>query len=107
MPRQEHPPRMVAHDYTIQPLVSGVAPTKLDRTPEGFRIFNTIFLSSMSQELRHFFQTLPQGQLKPNNDEERMAFDTIYHGLIQRLASDPDLSTSSATSASLAMASKR
>ena len=74
---------MAAPDYKIQPLVAGVAPSKLDRTPEGFRIFSTIFLSSMSQELRQFLQTLPQGQLKPKNDEERIAFDTIYHGLIQ------------------------
>ena len=77
-------------EYKIQPLTAGV-PAKLTRTPEGWRVFETIFQASMSQELRHFVQNIPSGQMKPYDDDQRLAFETIYNGMILRLQHDPDL----------------
>ena len=89
---QVDPSRMVASEFKIQPRSAGT-PAKLIRTPQGWRVFETVFLASMSQELRSFVQSIPSGQMKPKNDEERLAFDTIYNGLIQRLEHEPDLIT--------------
>ena len=83
---------MVAPEFTIQPRSAGSS-AKLIRTPEGWRIFETVLLASMSQNLRSIVQSVPSEQMKPYNETERQAFDIVYSGLIQRLENESDLIT--------------
>ena len=92
MPPKAAPTGMAAPEFTIQPRSAGSS-AKLIRTPEGWRIFETVLLASMSQNLRSIVQSVPSEQMKPYNETERQAFDIVYSGLIQRLENESDLIT--------------
>ena len=84
---------MVAQEFTIQSR-SASAPQKLQRTPQGWRIFELVFIAAMSSDLRSFVHDCTfKGKLKAENDEEKDATDTVWNGLIQRLEYESDLIT--------------
>ena len=85
---------MVAPLFEIQARPVGAAATRLTRTPEGWHVFELVFLSSMSSSLRSFvLECFTKGKDKPYSEEEASAFDLVFNGLIQRLEAEPDLVT--------------
>ena len=83
---------MVAPVFEVQPRALGASAARLTRTPQGWQVFEAVFIAAMDPALRSIVQThISKDQQQPTNDEQAAAYDTVYNALIQRIESDLDL----------------